>query len=235
MYSNLTPMGVQKRNVDKTIAAQKELAEYQYGKDLDMWHRANEYNSPESQMGRLKAAGLNPNLVYGSGSAAGNTASQLPRYSAPSVSYQYAAPRLGAVLSMYQDIAMRDAQIQNVRAQTSSLERFRNPLMQAQASLTGTKDWHEATKAGTSYIQQEHIKQLFPYQLGAARENERRLSLTNEGIQADNLFKKFRNEWMAAGVTSADNPLLRMIIRSVNQPQSPFSKLMQMRWTDKMD
>lgn len=37
------------------------------------WREANEYNSPRAQMDRLKAAGLNPNLVYGSGSAV-NTA-----------------------------------------------------------------------------------------------------------------------------------------------------------------
>lgn len=39
-----------------------------------MWELSNEYNSPINQMQRLKDAGLNPNLVYGSGSVAGNTA-----------------------------------------------------------------------------------------------------------------------------------------------------------------
>lgn len=37
------------------------------------WQLANDYNHPIQQMERLKAAGLNPNLVYGSGSVAGNT------------------------------------------------------------------------------------------------------------------------------------------------------------------
>ena len=31
----------------------------------DMWNAANRYNSPENQMARFKAAGLNPNLIYG--------------------------------------------------------------------------------------------------------------------------------------------------------------------------
>ena len=39
------------------------------------WTLANDYNHPIQQMERLKAAGLNPNLVYGSGSVAGNTTS----------------------------------------------------------------------------------------------------------------------------------------------------------------
>lgn len=37
---------------------------------LSDWNMQNAYNSPEAQMARLKAAGLNPNLVYGSGADA---------------------------------------------------------------------------------------------------------------------------------------------------------------------
>ena len=39
------------------------------------WNLMNDYNHPLKQMERLKAAGLNPLLVYGSGSVAGNTTS----------------------------------------------------------------------------------------------------------------------------------------------------------------
>lgn len=42
---------------------------------MKSWQLANDYNHPIQQMQRLKAAGLNPNLVYGSGSVAGNTTS----------------------------------------------------------------------------------------------------------------------------------------------------------------
>ena len=35
-----------------------------------MWNLQNEYNSPTQQMQRLKAAGLNPHLVYGNGATA---------------------------------------------------------------------------------------------------------------------------------------------------------------------
>lgn len=44
--------------------ANRELAEYQNEWNLAQWNRENEYNSPEQQMARLKAAGLNPNLAY---------------------------------------------------------------------------------------------------------------------------------------------------------------------------
>lgn len=41
--------------------------------DMYTWDLANQYNDPKAQMQRLAAAGLNPNLVYGSGNVAGNT------------------------------------------------------------------------------------------------------------------------------------------------------------------
>lgn len=63
-------------------AARRELAEYAYTKDLEQWNRENEYNTPESQMRRLSEAGLNPNLVYGSG-AGQSVSAKSPSYKAP--------------------------------------------------------------------------------------------------------------------------------------------------------
>lgn len=45
----------------------KELMDYQYKLQQEAIDRQNFYNSPTEQMKRLSAAGLNPNLVYGSG------------------------------------------------------------------------------------------------------------------------------------------------------------------------
>lgn len=44
-------------------------------KAMQSWNMMNDYNSPIKQMERLKAAGLNPLLVYGSGSVTGNVTS----------------------------------------------------------------------------------------------------------------------------------------------------------------
>lgn len=48
--------------------------------NLEQWHRVNRYNHPTEQMARLTAAGLNPNLIYGSspGSAVGNAGAVAP-------------------------------------------------------------------------------------------------------------------------------------------------------------
>lgn len=84
---------------------------------LEDWNRQNEYNSPYQQMQRLKAAGLNPNLVYGNGATA--TASQMPR-STDSKGYNPDVPRfnLGSPAMMYfqaqlmkKEIDKKDAEI----------------------------------------------------------------------------------------------------------------------------
>lgn len=49
----------------------KSLMRYQAQLQQKMIDQANQYNSPVEQMARLRQAGLNPNLVYGSG-VAGN-------------------------------------------------------------------------------------------------------------------------------------------------------------------
>lgn len=106
-------------NTDKTNQANRELAEYSYGKDLEMWEKGNLYNSPSAQMDRLRSAGLNPNLVYGSGSAAGNSAGTLPKYNAPRMDYNYLPPvDIPAMIGAYQDFNLKNAQIDNVEAQS---------------------------------------------------------------------------------------------------------------------
>lgn len=60
---------------------------------LDMWNRTNDYNSPIKQMERLKAAGLNPNLVYGNGAT--TTANNIT----PIASKPLPAPNTGQVLN----------------------------------------------------------------------------------------------------------------------------------------
>lgn len=85
------------------------------------WERQNLYNSPQSQMSRLKAAGLNPNLVYGTGAVANNAVA--PR-SVDAQSWRPEATRydfssIGQSAAMYYDVQMKEAQTDNVKAQTS--------------------------------------------------------------------------------------------------------------------
>lgn len=107
--------------------AQSELAYKRYLKDtkdkhkldLQQWMRQNAYNDPSQQMARLKAAGLNPNLVYGTGTVAGNVTSSAPpkeaaKYQAAQASYSQ--PSLGTAQTV-----MQHAQVQNIHANTESI------------------------------------------------------------------------------------------------------------------
>lgn len=80
---------------DKTFGQNQALAEQDYQRNLDMWNLQNQYNSPTMQMARLRAAGLNPNLVYGGGNVSGLTTSDAPQMQ----SAQYSAPQSASVPS----------------------------------------------------------------------------------------------------------------------------------------
>lgn len=78
---------------------QKELMALQQQYAVENWNREAAYNDPKAQMQRLKDAGLNPNLVYGSG-AAGLEAPSTAAPTAPSAPMQSTAPAdFGAAVS----------------------------------------------------------------------------------------------------------------------------------------
>lgn len=98
--------------------SESELA---YQRDQEMWHMQNAYNSPQAQMERLKAAGLNPNLVYGA-SAPGNQSGSAPTYTPAEGKFGLPRFQLPDLLSMYQTFQMRNAQIDQVKAGTEQTE-----------------------------------------------------------------------------------------------------------------
>ncbi|AXH71941.1 MAG: DNA pilot protein [Microviridae sp.] len=97
--------------------AQKRWAEKMYERQrndaLADWNRENEYNSPSGQMARLKAAGLNPNLVYGHGATAtgGDIRNSSPGDYNPKTSEVHTSQSM----FNYMDLKMKEAQIDNLR------------------------------------------------------------------------------------------------------------------------
>lgn len=86
--------------------------------NMRSWRKQNEYNLPSAQMQRLKDAGLNPNLVYGKG-----TSTLASQPSATSVG-DFRPPNIANVLQTYQDMKVKQAQVNNINAQTGlALER----------------------------------------------------------------------------------------------------------------
>lgn len=109
---------------NKQNKANMELAKYAYKKDLEMWNRGNAYNSPQAQMQRLEAAGLNKALVYGNGAVAGQSAGSLPKYNAPTLDYSYVPPveaTIAGALDTYQNFRVKQAQVDNLKAQNKIL------------------------------------------------------------------------------------------------------------------
>lgn len=115
----------QKKMASQQNAWNKENALDAYNRDLEQWNRQNAYNSPQSQMERWKAAGLNPNLIYG-GSSSGGNASSSPSARVPGVvpvpGMLNNPAQIMSVLGGFQDFRMRQAQIDNVKAQTDNVQ-----------------------------------------------------------------------------------------------------------------
>jgi hypothetical protein len=83
-----------------------------------MWNKQNAYNTPKSQMERLKQAGLNPNMVYGTGTVSGNTSGQMPQYNAPSAEYHVPDFNMPNVVGEYQQIKLAEANIDRIKQAT---------------------------------------------------------------------------------------------------------------------
>ena len=77
--------------------------------NVKFWNMQNEYNTPANQMKRLQDAGLNPNLIYGSGSANTGIAGGV----APSKPAPYNVKNPVPLQAM-----LLDAQIKNINADT---------------------------------------------------------------------------------------------------------------------
>jgi len=111
-----------KKRDERQFQHNKEMSDLAWNRELEQWKRANEYNAPVNQMARLREAGLNPAMIYGSGGAK-TQASTSPKYQAPRADYrsELALPLTGLV-NQYQDFRMKNAQIDLLKAQQKTAE-----------------------------------------------------------------------------------------------------------------
>lgn len=152
-----------RQNTDKTIAANKAEAELAYQRQLQMWHMQNAYNSPEAQMARFRAGGLNPNLIYGQGNP-GN-ASPPPAYQPPHMQYRYESGNYGAALtSLIPTLMSVGTWMQNMRLSQADLKNKENQSMRTEQLIEFLK---ERNPKELQLMQQK--QDLFPYQLQTQR------------------------------------------------------------------
>jgi hypothetical protein len=122
-----------KKAEERDRAWQEKMYKRQYEDNLELWRLQNQYNTPLAQMGRLKQAGLNPNLIYGKGTGGGQAGlPKSPEVGAVQAREPSYAGAIGAI-SSYMDIKAKQAQIENLNQAT-------------QKSMDDSVlDWFEAT------------------------------------------------------------------------------------------
>lgn len=170
-----------------------------------------EYNTPENQMARLRAAGLNPNLVYGNGADAQAQGSVSPSGGMPNADF-----KLGS------DILM----MQNMVAQNKNLEE-QNKLLKAQTKKeTNTAEGIELEnmrKRGTNPFQYGSYESMEQHwkALNAKKENEKiasAIALQNAEKFGREISNRFEN---AASYLKLDQLTVDLAISRINQSYLP--------------
>lgn len=155
----------------------KSQAELAWEREVEMWNMQNEYNDPSSQMERLKAAGLNPHLVYGNG-VTGNNASSAPSYNAAS----YTPAQKNA--ASYDKASYQGAKYSPVRSSVPRTNVGIEPLMFDFSSVGRTIQQYADVQLKQAQI--DNVK--------AATENVEAKTLSEvlgfEGVDADSGLKK---------------------------------------------
>ena len=78
-----------------TNRRQRQLMDHQYNLQMKAWREMAAYNSPAQQMARYQEAGLNPNLIYGSGASSAGNVNSFPQYQAPTLARHQEFDNLG--------------------------------------------------------------------------------------------------------------------------------------------
>ena len=189
--SSLLGAGLNAQSQQHANAMNMKIAKYQNAWNLEQWYRENEYNLPTAQMARLKAAGLNPNLVYGSGGAS-TTAAQSPR--AAAANYQavdYGLDNQG------QNAVNTYMAYQNYLLQKSHID-AQNNVLQAQADAVRANTLYTTARRIKEELGNQMTRQTWDYQTGALQEKYRRLQLGNVLLGQQQILNNQKydlNEW----------------------------------------
>lgn len=172
-----------KKNTEMTIAAQRAEAERAYQREVEMWHMQNAYNSPEEQMKRFGAAGLNPHLIYGQGNSGNATA--FPRYQPPQVQYKYEAPAYGgAVASVLPTLMSVGSWMQNMRL---GEEKIRGEQL-ANSRVEDLIDFLRA-RYPRDLAKLDNVLSMFPYQSSMLEANSQKAWAAWNQLLLENKFR----------------------------------------------
>lgn len=228
----------QQERANKYNEAQNELA---YQRELEL----REYNEPKNQMSRFGEAGLNPNLIYGQNNQGGGSYTPSRDVGRPFFNPLEQIPQ---AIGMYQQFRMREAQINSVEASTEQkrADILNKGLMAGLMKLKGQREEHALNRepaltaiannkaqGSEAILRQEWQKLLLmkqKEQMNLLEQSSKRLGMDErevriESLGADLIFKRYRNEWMKQGITTSDNPVLRIFMRMLGESGLGFSDL----------
>ena len=164
-------------------AANMELAKYNWEQQKQMWHMNNEYNKPSAQMARYLEAGLNPNLIYGSGSASAGNSTSTPTPQMPHVEPLTDGSFLGTAAShavnTYNNQRIVDADVK----QKDSVANYNYEAAKAkkeEATLTSLKAIGERYKNDANEFERPYLKRIYESKVRSLEEQLRGLEQKNE-------------------------------------------------------
>lgn len=215
---------------DKTIKENRYLSNLAYSRDVEMWNRQNEYNSPESQMKRLESAGLNPNLVYGTG-AVGNQTGAPPSYTPPREEYRPLV-NFPEILSTYQNLklqsmdvklkeqAFRNAQLDGDSKSINNL--FLEQMLKENLLKTKRESQVTLLRTDTESQKASRLKQLIDKE-DFSRDQGRWQSDVERSIYDSRMAKlnySFASQLRPYGLKDTDNLLFRWLATNLDKIKS---------------
>lgn len=173
-------------NSKKSYKYTKKLMELQNEINRANWHEQAAYNSIGAQMARLRAAGLNTNLIYGAG-ADGGIASAAPEVSTTPMEYHMQDPNLGAAINSGLSVYRAAADLENTEARTELVKQQTFTEMYKAAIAAKDYEYADAIRnASIRLMSSQADKNLSDIEVNKQ---------TIEKIAADVEFAKLVNTW----------------------------------------
>jgi len=173
---------------------------------LSDWNMQNEYNSPEAQMRRFKEAGLNPNLIYGSGTSSPSS----PIKQSESGSFQATPMKIdqGAIgdsINTYYNVQKQQAEIDNMKTANEVMEKNKLLMDQRISSTmwdsylksigytqkTLDYDIKKAQSPALKWMPQTHLDNL-------VKEGK----IKDADLQTKNMYNKFQSQLLQSQLTT---------------------------------
>ena len=180
----------------QTYQYNKNLAELAFKQNVEMWNAENAYNTPAAQMMRMRAAGLNPNLLYGNGqeASAGN-ASDAPelQYGQYDPKINYFDPTGAAFEGLNYAASLRQINsLVDLQASQAQLNQSESTLKDLETALKDKDYYWYDTVVASNLAEQNARTNNLKYQSGfykaytqQARETARKIGYDSKKLEVE--------------------------------------------------